>query len=572
MHRGFLQNAGYGGTNGEPEHLTNLRIALEKEEEQLRHLRQQRLQLESSKAQPPSAPELPCDAPDEMAMKALAQHEEPPPAILHRLGVAVMLLLEAPFLVDLGDHPLPSRVPWRNLQVLLRKEKVTIPNKEQHSQMKEILAALQKGPFNQRLARHLSQRILGGDPPVTRSEVLELDPKCVVLFDWVTNLIAPLLGSQAPEILEVPELPEQRENASVAVGEQEKKVAQLRRKLRETIRSQEAAAEFAAQNRPGNVEMDTQCDPVRNGQSNGQGRQGRQGPGMAEDEVPGRKLSKRELLELEVTGQKSLQYRLEEVTIPATQEAILQSLVKILMEPRGMHRHLEVVGHCEDRESDDVAQRRAEAATQWLLEAGIPAERITVSWEVGGPALCRRTDFRLLDKAGSELEMRQKAEELMKRLFAGQLSQLSHPENQPENGHYQPSNISNINLEEVSDHTGLSKSGEADVKVPAGPAEVHADEVEKQEDGPCVPSGTSRSPTVSLEVSGEQVRLVFKKEGLSPQDALLDVGSKVVRLASLSGSWPQKEVTLPFDVQPEEPAAKFSRRAGTLTLTLAAAK
>ena len=315
--------------------------------------------------------------------------------------------------------------------------------------MKEILAALQKGPFNQRLARHLNQRILGGDPPVTRSEVLELDPKCVVLFDWVTNLVAPLLGGkQAPETLEVPELPEQRESASLAVGEQEKKVAQLRRKLRETIRSQQAAAEFAAQNKP-NVEKDTQCDPVRNGHSNGQGCQG------AEEEVLGKKVSKRELLELEVTGQKSLQYRLEEVTIPSTQEAILQSLVKILMEPRGMHRHLEVVGHCEDspcpkmfdlissqsfmrgmvcfqhipsitssyffscsccavqnhtqvwvflvltrrpnhktpkipwsfisihgqnlsqnnfdlnqdRESDDVAQRRAEAATQWLLEA-----------------------------------------------------------------------------------------------------------------------------------------------------------------------------------------------------------
>lgn len=473
--------------------------------------------------------------------------------MLHRLGVAVMLLLEAPFLVDLGDHPLPSRVPWRNLQVLLRKEKVTIPNKDEHSQMKEILAALQKGPFNQRLALHL-KRILGGDPPVTRSEVLELDPKCVVLFDWVTNLVAPLLGgSQAPEILEVPELPEQRESASVAVGEQEKKVAQLRRKLRETIRSQQAAAEFAAQNKPGNVEMDTQCvDPVRNGHSNGQGRQG----GAEENEVLGKKVSKRELLELEVTGQKSLQYRLEEVTIPSTQEAILQSLVKILMEPRGMHRHLEVVGHCEDRESADVAQRRAEAATQWLLEAGIPAERMTVSWEVGGPALCRRTDFRLLDKAGSELETRQKAEELMRRLFTGQLSQPY----QPENGHHQPSNISN-SLEDSSDRD-FSKSGEADVKVPAGPAEVHADEVEKQKG----------SPTVSLEVSGEQVRLVFKKEGLSPQDALLDVGAKVVRLASLSGSWPQKEVTLPFDVQPEEPAAKFSRRAGTLTLTLVAAK
>lgn len=133
-------------------------------------------------------------------------------------------------------------------------------------------------------------------------------------------------------------------------------------------------------------------------------------------------------------------------------------------------------------------------------QAGIPAERMTVSWEVGGPALCRRTDFRLLDKAGSELEMRQKAEELMRRLFTGQLSQPY----QPENGHHQPSNISN-SLEDSSDRD-FSKSGEADVKVPAGPAEVHADEVEKQKG----------SPTVSLEVSGEQVRLVFKKAGCLP--------------------------------------------------------
>lgn len=32
------------------------------------------------------------------------------------------------------------------------------------------------------------------------------------------------------------------------------------------------------------------------------------------------------------------------------------------------------------------------------------------------------------------------------------------------------------------------------------------------------------------------------QDGLSPQDALLDVGTKIVRLASLSGSWPEKEV------------------------------
>ena len=208
--------------------------------------------------------------------------------------------------------------------------------------MKEILVALQKRPFNQRLARHL-QRILGGDTPVTRSEIMELDPKCVVLFDWVTNLLAPLAESPTLEILEVPELQEQRESASVAVGEQEKKVAQLRRKLREAIRSEQAATDFAAQNNPANMETGK---PVSNGESNG-----KQDSGVKlaeENEVAGHKLSKRDL-KLEVTGQKSLQYRLEEITIPSTQEAILQSLVKTMMEPRGMHRRLEVVGHCEDR-------------------------------------------------------------------------------------------------------------------------------------------------------------------------------------------------------------------------------
>ena len=36
-------------------------------------------------------------------------------------------------------------------------------------------------------------------------------------------------------------------------------------------------------------------------------------------------------------------------------------------------------------------------------------------------------------------------------------------------------------------------------------------------------------------------RLSFGQEGLSPQDALLDVGATTVRLASLSGCWPQQE-------------------------------
>ncbi|CAK9007127.1 unnamed protein product [Durusdinium trenchii] len=518
MQRGFLQNGGYTtdssrilGIHGrEPEHVASLRALLEKEEDRLRQLRQRRLQIENSKVDPPSRVlELPCEGPDEMAMKALALHTEPPPAALHRLGVAVMLVLEAPILVDLGDHPLPSRVPWKNLQILLRKE--TAPNGKKAGQsgvpMKDIVASLQR-PFGDRLARHI-QRILGGDPPLTRSEVLELDEACVGLFDWVINLLAPLVKETKSATLgEDPcELRAERESASEAVGQQEKKVAQLRRKLRESVRSVQAATDFAVENNPKRTSEKSASKP------------------------------------LEVTGEKSLQYRLEEVAIPATQEAILQSLVKTLMDPRGTHRCLEVIGHSEDRESDNVAQGRAEAAEAWLLDAGIPSERLTVSWEVGGPAVCRRTDFRLMDVVGSELVMRRKAEDVMKRIFEKQTLHESSERPAPTEG--------------SSRNEGPEQGrSEEDAAPPANPVELKR-VVEDAEE-----SSTSSSPTVSMEVSGQQVRLVFKKDDLAPHDAILEVGTKIVRLASQSSSWPQKEVVLPFDVQPEEPAAKFSRRAG----------
>lgn len=206
--------------------------------------------------------------------------------------------------------------------------------------MKEILAAMQRSPFNERLARHVKQRILGGDPPVTRADILEHDPNCVVLFDWVSNLLTPLVertSNKTWEIVELPELKEKREKAAEAVGEQEKKVAQLRRKLREAVRSEQAAADFAAQNRPGNVSTNKASGLAEKGIDPG-------------DELVGHQTdTKSETVQLEITGQKSLQYRLEEVEIPSTQEAILQSLVKTLMEPRGIHRRLEIVGHCEAR-------------------------------------------------------------------------------------------------------------------------------------------------------------------------------------------------------------------------------
>ena len=194
--------------------------------------------------------------------------------------------------------------------------------------MKDIVAALQRQPFGARLARHIQQRIMGGDPPLTRSEVLELDRECVVLFDWVTNLLAPLMEvSQKANIAmlgtDSGELRAERESASEAVAQQEKKVAQLRRKLRESIRSEQAAADFAAEHHPVKSTQNSSKEASE--------------PSKTKCSEP-----------LEVTGEKSLQYRLEEVAVPTMQEAILQSLVKTMTGPSGTHSCLEVVGHCED--------------------------------------------------------------------------------------------------------------------------------------------------------------------------------------------------------------------------------
>merc|ERR1719265_1398125 len=64
---------------------------------------------------------LPTELSGEEALNAMASHGDPPPAVLHRLAECFMLLIEARPLISLGDHPLPGRVPWRNLQLLLRK-------------------------------------------------------------------------------------------------------------------------------------------------------------------------------------------------------------------------------------------------------------------------------------------------------------------------------------------------------------------------------------------------------------------------------------------------------------------
>ncbi|CAE6932284.1 unnamed protein product, partial [Symbiodinium sp. CCMP2456] len=492
-----------------PAHIAHLRSLLLDAEAELRKRRQHRLELESSKflsgerSADVADVQLPCDPPEDLAMKAMAAHHEPPPAVLHRLAVAVMLLLEAPLLVDLGEHPLPWRVPWRNLQVLLRKPceatgAGTSTATAAYAPMASIVAALRRQPFGERLAKHV-QRILVGDTPVTREEIVETDKLCGCLYDWVQNLITPLLtrsesrGMKADTSVQDETVSQDhRDRIVAAVSDQEKEVARLRRKLREAERSEQAAAQFVSENEPAAAKLKD-----------------------SKNETTQSELEEN----LEVTGHKSLQYRLEEVNVPAMQEAVLHSLVKTLLEPRaGQRRRLEIIGHAEDREVAETAKERAEAAEAWLLSCGVPAERLSVHWEAGGSAICRRTDLRVLEPAGAESAMRLKAAELMKRIFAAR------------------SETDDIGSSQQLENTPIEE-----------PTESH--------DSMAQPSVTLEE-TMDSAAQRRQLRLVFQKDTLTPTDAVLEIGSRTVRLGSASGAWKDLEVALPFDViSPDQPAA-----------------
>ena len=106
-----------------------------------------------------------------------------------------------------------------------------------------------------------------------------------------------------------------------------------------------------------------------------------------------------------------------------------------------------------------------------------------MSWEVGGPAVCRRTDLRLMDIAGSEGARRQKAEDVMRRIFAEKQK----------------------TEEEGAEKGAVTGEASADCTQEASAPEAHPADSEE--------SSTNGSPTVSLEVSGQHVRLIFKKVG-----------------------------------------------------------
>ncbi|CAE8708834.1 unnamed protein product, partial [Polarella glacialis] len=199
-------------------------------------------------------------------------------------------------------------------------------------------------------------------------------------------------------------------------------------------------------------------------------------------------------------------------------------------------RHLEIVGRAENREDAIVAEQRAEGVRAWLLESGVPSERMSVRAEPSaGDSSARRVELRLLDTSGADVDLRQRAEQAMSRLFGPKVDKEADapepPTQQPEasEASRDQQGAPEVSMEEIAVETGV---------------------------------GSRR----------RGLRLVFAKPGLAASDASLEIGEKAVRLGSLSGQWAELEVVLPFAVEaPSEPSAKFSRRAGTLTVTLLSA-
>ena len=122
---------------------------------------------------------------------------------------------------------------------------------------------------------------------------------------------------------------------------------------------------------------------------------------------------------------------------------------------------------------------------------------------MGGPSLCRRTDFRLLDIQGSDAQMKRKAEDVMKRIFSAHLQRETPAEMTQE----KPPDAVNRN----SQHPNRTDPP----KLPE-PQGVAAKPVNTAEDAVTNGSGDCGSPpSVKLEVSGQQVCLVFTKVGNS---------------------------------------------------------
>eukprot|EP00927_Polykrikos_kofoidii_P049459 TRINITY_DN43501_c0_g1_i1.p1 TRINITY_DN43501_c0_g1~~TRINITY_DN43501_c0_g1_i1.p1 ORF type:complete len:640 (-),score=121.76 TRINITY_DN43501_c0_g1_i1:91-2010(-) len=634
MRKGFLRaekKAGYdhsigSDTTAEAPLVRQIREQLAEAERKLRHLREKRLRSAKlagavcggatttanecgtlTQAQPSRRSGLP--SLDKSSLEALAALKEPVAEPTHRLGEALMLLLEARVLVDLGQAPLPGRVRWSNLQMLLRKPSCVTEDAG------SIVAVISRKPFGRRLAGHVRERLDAGNSTdaVTREKVAKIDVRFGDIFDFVMAVLADASeegeGSggapEAPSAIDVtktgksPEAESEDTSAeeAEAVVQQERKVAQLRRQLREAERSEKAAQDFASTHDPA-TNPRTSSDSVATPAVVDVAPSVADGKSSKVETNNSTHITKIDADPAETSAEPAsfLQYRLGEIEVPAIQEFMLTGLLRTALDPRdsrAAQRTLEVIGRSEDREEANVALQRAEAVRDWLLKNGVQEEAIHVNAVAGGGRANRRTELRVLDADVGVI--RKKAETIMSRLLGGSGS-CAASDDVPRTGDANRSAEAGV-ITSGSIAPGFSSAVVDGKGVNAQKhvlcTEVVADVAEDEAAATSPPSPPSRRKTSEKDISSEEINTctqtrprvsVEETNGVGPSRALkvvftdltadstdLEVGEQAVRLMSRFNRWGPVEVPLPFAVDTEQTSAKFSRKAGTLTVRLRAA-
>lgn len=617
MQRGFLTPAaqhvsGEGGAHGNTR-LATLREQLANAERELRRCRKERLDLEASLRDAEQASRAVVErlppALSKEAVEALASHEEPPKA-LHCLAEVLILVVDGPLLVDLGEHPLPERVPWENLQVLLHK------SWKKHDAA-ACVAALQQQPFGVRLKEHARERLCGSGV-VKRESVAALDERCLPVLDFLLALLKPPRSTEDSRRQAMERSALERQRLSEAVVAHEREVALIRKKLQEVKRSEENAHAFAAKHAPrlvssencdnGSVARnpliqvaalkegcedslrqdivaasgDDECGTLDTNCNNAvtctiANSSGAAGTGSHVTALP-----------RVAAARQSIQYRLNEVFVPQLQEPVLASLTNALVEQRGAYdRSLEISGFSDVREEPETGWRRAQAVVEFLESRGVPSERLNIvtgtvppgnggSREFVERCSTRRVDLVLFDGGeSSDKSVRHRASEVFSRLFDNEAIP------RPHDGNDEPT-VASPQLPHNDNLVGAGQDVAVAEHVPQTSCAAGNDSRVANSKGLEDRQGTSNcfpAPAVSIEELSEgncavrALQVVFTLPGLNAADTSLDVGQEAVRLRSVSGVWPDVEAPLPFLVGPAtEGAAKFSRKKGTLTLHLTAAQ
>lgn len=607
MQRGFLAPAaqpvsGEEGVHGNTR-LADLRTQLADAERELRRCRRERLDLDASLRDAEQASRVVVEklppALSKEAVEALASHEEPPKA-LHCLAEVLVLVVDGPLLVDLGEHPLPERLPWTNLQLLLHK------SWKKHNAA-ACAAALKQQPFGARLKEHAHERLCGSGA-VKRESVAALDERCLPVLDFLLALLKPARSTEDSRRQAMEGSASERQRLLEAVVAHEREVALIRKKLQDAKRSEENAHAFAAKHAPRSVSSET-CD--RGGVAGNSliqevaPKEGCRGS-LRPDTVAACGDGDRSILETDsdstatrtvvnssgaaaagncvaapprcAAARQCIQYRLNEVSVPQLQEPVLASFANALVEQRGAcDRSLEICGFSDAREEAETGRLRAQAVVEFLESRGVPSERLNiVTGSVPPGNGGRRVDLVLFDGGESaDKSVRQRASEVFSRIFDSEAT------SRPHDGNDEPT----VASQQLPHNDSLFCAGQ-DVaiaeQVPQTACSAGNNSRAASSEGLDDRQGTSNcrpAPAVSIEElsegnSGAQaLQVVFTLPGLSAADTSLDVGEQAVRLRSVSGAWPDVEAPLPFLVGPAtEGAAKFSRKKGTLTLHLTAAQ